>query len=154
MDSMQTLPVFVYGTLRSGEGNWSWALCGRTASEQVATLTGVQMFDQGGFPYVMRSDNPDETVVGDLMQIEPALFGQVMADLDRLEGFTPGSRFNLYNREVVTVTTEDGKTHDAYVYIVATEREERVRQSCPRIESGDWIAFDGARPRESVLFMR
>lgn len=154
MNTMEILPVFVYGTLRTGEPNWEWALRNKTVSDEQATLTGVQMFDQGGFPYVMRGDVPTETVVGDLMVIEPTIYEQVMSRLDGLEGYQPGRASNLYDREVVTVTTGDGVEHRAYVYIVSKRREAQVRLTCPRIESGDWIAFDTARPVERALFMR
>ena len=154
MEPMEYLPVFVYGTLRTGEGNWQWALQGKTVSDAQATLAGVQMYDQGGFPFVMRGEDASETVVGDLMEIEPDLYDKVMGSLDSLEGYTPGSRFNLYDRDIVTVTTADGIEHRAYVYLVAKQREGSVRAGCPRIESGDWIDFDSNRPVETALFMR
>lgn len=143
------LPAFVYGTLRSGEGNWSWCLQGRTIAEMPATLTGARMWSNGGFPFVYMDESvKTDVVVGELMYIPEHLFAEVLRDLDGLEGYRgPGNEFNLYDRKVVTVTTEDGEQVEAYTYLVS-ERiyEDRLRDSDPsiRIASGDWLAYVNA----------
>lgn len=138
------LPVFVYGTLRSGEGNWRWALAGRTVSETPAVLDGAAMYDQGGFPFVARSETG--RVIGDLMVIEDTCYDEVLSALDSLEGYRGPGQSNMYDRETVTVTTADGIQVQAYTYVVSPRLfEDRVCR-LPRIENGDWIAHDSNRP--------
>lgn len=147
----QQIPFFVYGTLRSGEGNYSWALKGRTVAEPTATLTGAVMHDNNGsFPFVTTTD-ADETdkVVGDLMYIQPDLYHDVMADLDGLEGFYgPGYPGNMYERVIVTVVSSaTGESVEAYTYLVADSLYQRRVRNMPVVESGDWIAHKRARDR-------
>lgn len=149
----QHLPVFVYGTLRTGQGNYAWALAGRTTHEQTATLPNAIMFDNGGFPFVVDYD-PDNanftdgefTVSGDLMWIDPAYYDEVMVNLDRLEGYTPGSRWNMYDRKVVTVTTADGQQITANTYVAAQGSMDRVSR-LPVIPDGNWLTRSNTRRR-------
>jgi gamma-glutamylcyclotransferase (GGCT)/AIG2-like uncharacterized protein YtfP len=136
-----TTPVFVYGTLRSGEGNYSWALAGKTASETRATLTGAVMHDNGGFPFVTMLDATETNqVIGDLMYINPDDYFLVMNSLDGLEGYRgPGNPGNMYDRVLVTVTTEDGTEVEAYTYLVASDLYEYRVSRLPVIDSGDWL---------------
>jgi gamma-glutamylcyclotransferase (GGCT)/AIG2-like uncharacterized protein YtfP len=144
------LPAFVYGTLRNGEGNYSWCLSGRTLAEQPATLSGARMWSNGGFPFVSMKDAEDNhVVVGELMYIPENLFADVLRDLDSLEGYRgPGAASNLYDREIVTVTTADGEQVEAYTYLVS-ERiyTDRLRECDPSIVigDGDWIAYIAER---------
>ena len=150
MSNIRVLPAFVYGTLRPGLGNHSWALAGRTTSEVPATLSGARMFDNNrSFPFVTMSDSTEsDVVVGNLMYIHEDLFVDVLADLDGLEGFRgEGEPSNLYDRKVVTVTLSDGSQAEAYTYLVADRLyESRIKHS-PVIASGDWLAHLSATVR-------
>lgn len=138
------LPVFVYGTLRTGQGNYNWALAGRTLHETPATLSGARMYDNNrGFPFVTTLDaDPTDTVTGDLMVLDPDGYRDVMRDLDGLEGyFGPGSAMNMYDRVTVTVTTADGTRVQAHTYLVAPGLYQRRVRHLPRVEYGDWLAY-------------
>lgn len=151
---MELLPVFVYGTLRSGQGNYGWCLRGRTVSEVRATFAGGRMYDQGGFPYVVQTGDSRDLIVGDLMVIDPDLYATTMASLDGLEGFRgEGAKFNHYDRRIVTVTTDDGVEHRAYTYLVPERRVAETVENLPLIPSGDWVEHDESRP-VGGLFMR
>lgn len=140
-DLNRVLPVFTYGTLRVGEGNWSWALRGKTISNEVATLTGARMFDNVGFPYVTMTDSVEsDIVVGDLFYIRDDLYTQVVADLDGLEGFRgEGLTSNLYDRKIVTITTATGEQVEAYTYLVGADMYERRVRDYPVIVGGNWL---------------
>ena len=125
---MDQLPVFVYGTLRPGRGNYGWALSGRTVNEEPATLAGAVMHHGPGFPYVVTGDG---VVVGDLIEVDPAAYDDVMASLDALEGYRPARRSNLYDRVVTSVRTATGP-RKAWVYLAA-----RVPAG-PLVASGEW----------------
>lgn len=97
--------VFVYGTLKFGEGNWSWALSGE---EYVGPSVTSEKYVLGnvGFPYMFKDADgmvPDDLlkpVVGDVFKVSNE---RTMMKLDALEG--EGSH---YHRELIT--TEDGYT--------------------------------------------
>lgn len=137
------LPVFVYGTLRPSFGNYEWCLKDRTTSEQPATLDAAVMLSNGGFPYVKRTDDPTQVVVGTLMHLDPAQRTQTMRDLDMLEGFIkPGARMNHYDREVVQVRLTDGSLADAWTYLASPVTAARTAHLTV-VESGDWALHRG-----------
>ncbi|GII25710.1 gamma-glutamylcyclotransferase family protein [Planosporangium mesophilum] len=143
----QCLPFFVYGTLRSGQRNYARLLAGRTVSEHPATLAGGTMYDSGGFPYLIRTDGQtDGQIVGNLMEVGEADFDEVLATLDRLEGYDPDSARNHYNRIVVPVTTMDAETVEAYTYVADPSMYDAIRTRLPLIESGDWVKDGSSRP--------
>lgn len=145
------LPAFVYGTLRNGCGNYEWCLKGRTLTEEPATLTGARMWsNRGSFPFVSTNDSAEtDVVVGELMCIPESLFADVLRDLDGLEGYRgPGVASNLYDRKIVTVTTDDGEQVEAYTYIVSQNiYDSRLRNSDPSelVDSGDWLTYLATR---------
>lgn len=141
------LPFFCYGTLRTGEGNYHWSLEGKTFREVPATLTGVKMLDNhGGFPFVTTIDAPaDGTVLGDLMYVPADLYDGIQRRLDALEGYRgPGNPHNMYDREIVTVTTIDGEQVEAYAYLTSPRLYHDHVKDLPLIESGDWVAYSRA----------
>lgn len=143
-------PIFVYGTLRTGQGNYAWALANRTTNEQRATLSGAIMHDNnGGFPFVTTIDaSPAHVVVGDLMDIAPDQYEDVVNALDGLEGYHgPNYPGNMYDRVLVTVTTETGEQVEAYTYLVASDLYERRVSRLPIIASGDWMDVVRAHQR-------
>lgn len=116
------LPVFVYGTLRHGEGNYRRNLQGATVREQEAMLPDATM-RAAGCPFVT-AHNPlpvtpantarthsrfaaaegNPSVTGEVMWINAADYEDTMADLDTLEGYTgPDGAHNLYNRRMAWV---------------------------------------------------
>jgi gamma-glutamylcyclotransferase (GGCT)/AIG2-like uncharacterized protein YtfP len=139
------LPFFVYGTLRHGQGNYEWALQGRTTREREASFVGGALFDGGAFPYMIREvgHTDNARVIGDLMDVPAEHYADVLNDLDTLEGYNPRRAQNLYQRIEIDVTTTDGETVRAYTYVADTGMYNRVL-SYDVIPSGDWVR-DGAR---------
>lgn len=143
------MPVFVYGTLRNPngvnpQGNYRWALAGRTVSEQPATLDRAVMYDNnGGFPFVSRTDATDhDQVQGEVMYLDPTQYDAVVRDLDGLEGYRgPNARGNMYERVLVTVTTADGQQIEAYTYLTAPDLFEHRVKHLPVVTNGDWVGY-------------
>ncbi|MGV8847518.1 MAG: gamma-glutamylcyclotransferase family protein [Propionicimonas sp.] len=141
---MSNIPFFVYGTLRPGEGNYTWCLEGKTTTEDTATLTGAVMYDYNGgsFPFVTLSPDLDDVVTGTLISVSEENYANVQISLDRLEGYNPAApEQGMYRRELTNVTTEDGRTIQAYVYVCGHRMLDQVTQY-PRITSGDWFHRD------------
>lgn len=142
------LPVFVYGTLRTGEGNYAWALKGQTSREEPATLTAARIYDGIGFPFVSRlAALPTDNVRGDLMHIPEDRYDDVLDSLDGLEGyFGPDNPMNMYDRVLVAVTLDDGTEVEAYTYLVSERLFHNRVSSLAVITSGDWVTHDRSRP--------
>ncbi|MEW2046562.1 gamma-glutamylcyclotransferase family protein [Streptomyces sp. NPDC005476] len=148
------LPFFVYGTLRPGEVNHDLLLRGRTLREEPARLAGAVLYRGPGYPYAVEA--PGGSVAGALVTPHPRAYGRLLAELDRLEEYTPGDPSNLYERvarEVeVGVATEAGAqmaargdgsaplSVRAWVYVAAPAVAARLRARGALIEGGDWLA--------------
>jgi gamma-glutamylcyclotransferase (GGCT)/AIG2-like uncharacterized protein YtfP len=129
---MQYLPLFVYGTLRRGFGNYNNYLRGKVADIVPGTIKG-EMFDVGAFPAVVCGEY---TVVGELMYIDLADYVDTMKNCDILEGYNPDADFNMYERQIIEVNTEDGIKH-AWVYIWEMTPPSNYR----KVANGDWAAY-------------
>jgi gamma-glutamylcyclotransferase (GGCT)/AIG2-like uncharacterized protein YtfP len=130
--SNEQLPVFVYGTLRSGGKNYGAYLGGRTTRERPGTIRGELFFvADGGYPYVVAGDS---AVRGEVMEIVPALYEETLKGLDELEEYDPQSEEkSLYLRRPAAVRLEDGTEVTAWTYY----------WNCPhikgeKVQSGDF----------------
>ncbi|WP_110944755.1 gamma-glutamylcyclotransferase family protein [Streptomyces niger] len=140
-DGHERLPFFVYGTLRPGEANHAWALRGRTAAEQPATVQGALLYDGPGYPYAVRGP-ADAAVHGHLVTPAEDVYDEVLAVLDRLEGYTPGAPHNDYDRVRCAAVLPDGTSVPAWVYLAAEPLAGRLRAAGTPIPGGDWLATD------------
>ncbi|MEV5434651.1 gamma-glutamylcyclotransferase family protein [Streptomyces sp. NPDC052682] len=133
------LPFFVYGTLRPGEVNHDLFLRGRTRAEEPGRLRGAVLYAGPGYPYAV--EEPGGVVAGELVTALPEVYGELLAELDRLEEYTPGSPRNLYERVAREVVRDaDGTAVRAWVYVAAPAVAARLRSRGKRIEGGDWRA--------------
>lgn len=132
-------PILVYGTLRTGQGNWKGLLRGETVQVETVTIPGFVMRDnRGGFPFVEHS-TPTDSIVAELMYIAPNSYDRVLKMLDQLEGYVaPNHPYNLYERELIQVDV-NGVTRVAYIYTVAVETRSMI-SDLKIITHGDWVA--------------
>jgi gamma-glutamylcyclotransferase (GGCT)/AIG2-like uncharacterized protein YtfP len=110
--------VFVYGTLRRGEGNHRLLLGARFVGE-ACTVQGFAMYNLGAFPGLVRASAG--SVAGEVYDVDAA----TLAALDRLEGVP-----TFYRRERIEL--EGVGSADGYTL---TSRQVR---GCDLIPSGDW----------------
>ncbi len=127
-------PIFVYGTLRRG-GNKHDLLRHRTLHEQPALAEGMALFSLGAFPMMIPSDG---VVYGELITLQPFLHREIMADLDRLEGYSPQNRdASLYQRDLIMVHSVDRAVIQmAWAYV---GQQGLLKSTDLRIEGGDWL---------------
>jgi gamma-glutamylcyclotransferase (GGCT)/AIG2-like uncharacterized protein YtfP len=137
-EGAERLPVFVYGTLRPGRRHHAWALRGRTVSEEPARLPGAALYEGPGYPYAVAA--PGEVVHGELVRPDPERYEEVLATLDRLEGYAPGAPGNRYERVAVGVLRRDGSPARAWAYLAAAPLAATLRASGTRIPGGTWPA--------------
>ncbi|MFI7497730.1 gamma-glutamylcyclotransferase family protein [Streptomyces sp. NPDC049687] len=136
--SRPDLPFFVYGTLRPGEVNHDLFLRGRTLREEPARLTDAVLYDGPGYPYAVEEPGGGG-VAGDLVTARPEAYERLLAELDRLEEYTPGDPRNLYERVTRQVAVGDGAVR-AWVYVAAPGVATRLRTRGRIVEGGDWLA--------------
>ena len=154
-DVSRTLPFFVYGTLRRGQGNYR-RLAGRTEAEYPAVLPGHALYVGSGLPWAVAA-GAEAHVVGELMVANPEDYLEVLVDLDRLEGFRGTAReSNLYERVArkVAFVDETGSpaTTTAWVYTAGGHFCEG--RGAVRVEGGDWVEFvqgEGSRKRRCAV---
>lgn len=130
----EVLPVFTYGTLRTGQPNQR-PLENIIDEAIEAQVEGMEMFDynNGSFPVARQADG--STITGEWLYFTPEYYEEAMAYMDVLEGYdakTPDR--NMYNRIIVTDTT--GRRGYMYVAGPMWDKDfDRMR----KIESGDWV---------------
>jgi gamma-glutamylcyclotransferase (GGCT)/AIG2-like uncharacterized protein YtfP len=133
---------FVYGTLRRGQGNYG-RLAGRTAAEHPAVLSGHALYVCAGLPWAVAAE-PEASVVGELMVATPGEYHEVLADLDRLEGFRGTARAsNLYERVAreVTFVDESGSAVTTMAWVYTAGGHFFEGRGAVRVEGGDWVQF-------------
>lgn len=124
------MKVFVYGTLMNGHGNWAWCLKGRSEFQKKAQVAGYKML-QAGFP-VAKPSKDIEVINGEIFDIGDNK--QVLADLDRLEGYREHDPDgSMYVR--TEVTTECGET--VSMYVGGSRWDERNMPLCNNVEAED-----------------
>lgn len=130
--------VFVYGTLRRGQGFMADCLerAGRHLGRAIAL--GASLYDLGPYPGMVEDDRPNRRTVGEVCDISGPGAEEIMQALDRYEGTGPGGCAGLYERkriEVVALYGPCNKSVMAHAYFYRGYRKPVGRW----IESGDWL---------------
>lgn len=139
-------PVFVYGTLRSNQGNDRIMDGAIAARSEDAQIEGVAVYGASwGFPYANEASDPTSVARGDLVYLSEDADGDWARDrLDTLEGFNSDQFHDSHYRRVVrTVTYTDPQTGqpkqvEAWVYLAGKSSQERCTEE-ELIEGGDWV---------------
>lgn len=131
------LPLFVYGTLMSGErayGRFSHAV-ERSAP---ATLAETDLYSLGHYPMAVSGDG---MVTGEVHWLDPAAHDRVLAQLDEYEGVGVGyARMQVTVQIIMAVVeraTEGGQQILAWAYLGL----DHIAEQHPKIENGDWRAY-------------
>jgi gamma-glutamylcyclotransferase (GGCT)/AIG2-like uncharacterized protein YtfP len=140
----QRLPVFVYGTLRRGQGNDRLLNSAITERSEQAHIEGVAVYGADrGFPYAAEFD-ANAVTRGDMVDLSADADGDwSRQSLDRLEGFD-SDRYSKshYQRVIRRVTYVDAtgstRTREAWVYLAGPQVARSLRPQ-DVIEGGDWV---------------
>lgn len=93
-----------------------------------------QLYDTGSYPAAVAVAGSQDRVRGELYRLDPERATELLAELDRYEGFVPDApESSLFRRVQAEVTVENGSVHRAWTYIF-----NRSVQRLPRIASGDY----------------
>ncbi len=140
--------IFVYGTLRTAS---RVPAAKRLAREATYVGTGVVrgcLFDLGEYPGIRLSDDPTDSVTGDVFELSAETADSLLRALDEYEGLGPDEdEPPLYRRTPVQVRMSPQRRITAWTYVMRTKQG-----SYPRIPIGDyveWAHSRGARSRSS-----
>jgi len=119
----------VYGTLRKGQGNYSYFLSdGVECVEEAGKVRGYCLRTFGGFPAAFE-DSPDSAIVVDVFDIS------TYYDPDTLMDSIDGMEFGAgYDKEVVV--TETGL--EVMMYTMQPSEKDWMREEIP---DGDWYTY-------------
>lgn len=148
----QAKPVFVYGTLRSGQGNNRLVAPDGTTSVVNGKIAGIGIYGaDAGFPYAKDEPGSDSVTVGEMVELTDDENGRsVRFNLDRLEGFSSDNYSNShYYRTLKDVSYVDPATgqptsKQAWVYLAGGWAAEGLKPA-NRIADGDWVKARAAR---------
>lgn len=131
------LPVIVYGTLRTGQGNWKGRIEPFEHTMTPVTVNNHAMYPMSGFPFVVPQEGA--SIVAEIAEFREEDWESALRGLDNLEGYRgEGIGGNLYNRVRVIANMEDGSEVEAYIYVAASERSIQGLQHYP---AGDWLQW-------------
>lgn len=126
----ESIPVFVYGTLRQGECRFGLDTLLSVLHDE-AYLEGFDMLNFGGaWPGLISGAGR--------IRGEVHLFS-TLDQLDGIEGFSESDpEGSLFTRQEVSVSGADGEQLQATVYIF-NDASKTARAQHKHIESGDWL---------------
>lgn len=135
------IKVFVYGSLRTGEGN-NDVIAPYIESVEKITLEGFGMWSLKAFPVIFPVSDETATIVGELITLKESTYEEAIASLDQLEGFTSQDQDrNLYNR-YRSSTEVNGNREEFYIYIGGTRLAENTDAGqYPFVRNGDWSKY-------------
>lgn len=142
----QPYPVFVYGTLRRGQGNFP-IFGGHYYDAEGGEVSGISIYGaERAFPYAKEDEDNSSTafVKGDIIWIDQTSFGsEVRYSLDSLEGFSsdfPSDSHYERKLKVATFKDAEGKQVEQPVWMyVASGRYRSQLSKQDIIEGGDWV---------------
>jgi len=119
----------VYGTLKRRHGNHGVLGNSVFLGEAVTVSKEFSMFD-GGFPFVSDGFPGDHngSIVGELYETADE---RILSNLDRLEGVP-----YLYVKREIDVTTLDGSTYQATIYVASAGSNGRLSTKAPMQPKG------------------
>ena len=113
--------IFVYGTLKQRHGNHGVLGNSVFLGEAVTVSSDFNMYD-GGFPFVTCHMNDLDnlgSIIGELYETSDK---RILSNLDRLEGYP-----YLYDKREIDVTTLDGITYIATIYVASEGSNNRLK---------------------------
>jgi gamma-glutamylcyclotransferase (GGCT)/AIG2-like uncharacterized protein YtfP len=128
--------LFVYGTLQTGLAPYEIAReVEKLKHVANATARGV-LYDLGEYPGAILNESSEKTISGMVLQLpdDP----RVLAQIDRYEGFDPGSpETSPFVRVLETVVLDSGRKLECWIYVYNRDPE-----SAPLVHDGKFT-----RPR-------
>jgi len=158
----QALPIFVFGTLRPGQGNFRTAQSGKAIEDiRPAKIFGVAMISgpESSFPRSIVKDDNEYSMIGDLIYLKKSRGGdETRKNMDQLESFRIKHPSNsLYNRVArdVEILKDDGTIQTVKAWIYVSNRVNELDEK-NTIKNGDWFELrnSGYNPERRAQVMK
>lgn len=130
---MNTIKVFVYGTLKPGEANYQYYCAKKVVEEKVAIALGQLYHLPLGYPGMTLGERQ---VHGFLLTFADS---SILSHLDELEDYDPSRRAedNAYDRQEIEIFDTEGRSLGlAWAYLMTSEQVQRLNGVL--IPSGWW----------------
>jgi len=135
---MQSDPhrIFVYGTLRRDPRHEMFHLFAKHARYLGEATVPGRLFDLGDYPGMLHGES-SVRVVGEVYEIVPEMWDDIIRQLDEYEGCSPSDPApHEYRRDVVNARLEGGQVLSAWAYVL-----NRWPTNMPEIRSGDYVSW-------------
>jgi gamma-glutamylcyclotransferase (GGCT)/AIG2-like uncharacterized protein YtfP len=125
--------LFVYGTLRRDSSHPMADFLARRGRWLTLAKTPGRLYDLGAYPGMLPAVADTDWVHGDLYELtDPE---SILVELDRYEGCIPEyPQPYVFARGLATVTAEDGRTYESWVYWYEAPVDEACRVLSGRYE--------------------
>lgn len=128
--------IFVYGSLRKGMYNYHQYLEDKSIFIQKGFVKGA-LFSIKGVEYPALLEG-DSYVLGEIYEIDEVVEQQ----LDKLEGYSPYSTENEYEKKIRDIYDEDMQfLYPLSVYMFNMEKDTHKSIIKNKIPSGDYVAY-------------
>ena len=118
--------VFVYGSLRKGLYNYK-RLLSKCEHMTTARISGFKLYELcSSYPGAVYTDSEDDVLTVEAFSVSHSK----LRELDALEGHP-----TFYKRIKISVDLDEDQTIKGWIYCIP----EKSVESCPVIESGDWV---------------
>jgi gamma-glutamylcyclotransferase (GGCT)/AIG2-like uncharacterized protein YtfP len=137
----QPYPVFVYGTLRQGQGN-NRVVSGGAQQYAYGELRGIGIYGAGrGFPYAAEHESDYTKTRGEIIWLSDDIHGeQARQGMDWLEGFNSDNPMSSHYERRLHVATDKGSGEPVKVWVYLARGSAKSQlQERDRIVHGDWI---------------
>lgn len=129
--------IFVYGSLRKGEG--AHKMLSDCEFVEEVRLPGYDLYALTWFPGIVKNPDNAEGVVGELYELPDKAPVALLQTIDYYEGYFPNDLDrSLFKREVVEV-----KGHPTFIYTLNKDPFETFGTSARVIRHGDWKHYGG-----------
>lgn len=138
-------PVFVYGSLKTGEFNYKRYLDGKvlTVEPKRARIKG-KLYDipYKGYPALQVEDLSSDWVYGEVVELLD--YETTLSQLDGLEGYYGADHpANEYERSIKTVEVWQERAQEfiaqkAFVYLYRVENDARFTEQAQAVKDGIW----------------
>ena len=138
MNKPSTKLFAFYGTLRQGQGNHRWSVAQDNGAkfDGTHTIHGYRMHSLGGYPFVVKTDNLDDSVVVELYELTDDTIASQIHRMELGAGY--------HTQEIV----QNEKSYLIYV------QNDRGSANYPIVPNGDWVKYVEARRKEREAKVR
>lgn len=138
----KNINIFVYGSLREGFYNYDKYLKEKITSIRQAKIDDMIIYHMPykGYPAMF---NGDGTVYGEIIEIIPDIYDDVISAMDIMEGFiSENNPKNEYHKKIMEVKDlNNGRKEYCYTYYYNHVIDDKFEKEAILINHGNWAKY-------------